>query len=285
MKRWTVLTLAAAVSLIFAANSASADALIYEPFDMDPGGLGGATPVGTGLTGTWNSGNVSVVSGSLSYGSLVTSGNHALATGSNYSKADADPGTTLTGAGLMADGATLWFSALAVSNGNPTGGDGNARTYIAIGNGTADGFDRIGPHTGGNGFAIKLNNGTAYAHGWKGPGAIGGTSVAVPDGVNLVVGKITWAAVGSNDTLELFLPGTDLVQGAAVSTLNYDFDQSTFDTVSFAGGHLANAVPEVDEIRFGATYADVTPVPEPATMGLLALSGLGILARRRRSGL
>ncbi|MFP4052253.1 MAG: hypothetical protein ACLFV7_00130 [Phycisphaerae bacterium] len=47
----------------------------------------------------------------------------------------------------------------------------------------------------------------------------------------------------------------------------------------------SDGVPQsvtVDELRFGETYADVTPVHEPATMSLLALGGPGVLPKRRR---
>jgi hypothetical protein len=38
----------------------------------------------------------------------------------------------------------------------------------------------------------------------------------------------------------------------------------------------------VDEIRVGETWRDVTSVPEPASLSLLGLGGLGLLSRRRR---
>ncbi|MFK7912260.1 MAG: PEP-CTERM sorting domain-containing protein [Akkermansiaceae bacterium] len=264
-------------------------ALIYEPFAGAPGGLSGQAP-GAGLTGNWGSNGMNVVSGSLSYGNLETSGNRAGAPASNFSRGNTDPGTTLTGAGLLADGAELWFSALAVSYDPQPGDNGTSRTYIAFGNGTADGFDRVGDHSSGRGFEIKLNDGFVQAFGWRGPGTIGGAGVPITDGTHLVVGKITWGEFGVvDDTLELFLPDTDLNMGSAVSTTSHDFDQlgtvdpdDAFDVISFAGGHRDNAVPEVDEIRFGATYADVTPaVPEPSSMALLALGGLVLLRRCR----
>ncbi|MFP4355149.1 MAG: PEP-CTERM sorting domain-containing protein [Phycisphaerae bacterium] len=38
----------------------------------------------------------------------------------------------------------------------------------------------------------------------------------------------------------------------------------------------------VDEFRIGTESADVTPVPEPATMNLLGIGGLLTIRRRRR---
>lgn len=48
-----------------------------------------------------------------------------------------------------------------------------------------------------------------------------------------------------------------------------------------AGGEAHGAT--IDEIRIGTTYADVVPVPEPSTIGLLAFVGasLGMIRRFR----
>jgi hypothetical protein len=174
----------------------------------------------------------------------------------------------------MADGATLWFSALIVNNTSSLTAD--EQTYVSLGTGNADGFDRIGGNTG-SGFTVAVSKnaeGAVTAQGWNdgsdgAGGAFRGANVAVTKGATfLAVGKITWGPFGTagSDVFELYLPGPDLVLGSPVSTVAGNFDQlgtadpaNAFDTISFAGRIPLAGVPEVDEIRFGATYADVTP--------------------------
>jgi len=48
----------------------------------------------------------------------------------------------------------------------------------------------------------------------------------------------------------------------------------------FFTNQLADADKFVDEIRIGESFADVTPVPEPSTMGL-GLMGMALLMARR----
>ena len=121
---------------------------------------------------------------------------------------------------------------------------------------------------------------------------------------NIVVGKIEWDAdTDGYDiiTVVSFLE-TDVIDEAAfdaivlakptLSSKNWraavtpadplnpsnkpDLDQSQFDTLNISGVKFY-----VDELRIGTTFADVTPIPEPATMTLLALGGLALLRRRR----
>jgi hypothetical protein len=47
----------------------------------------------------------------------------------------------------------------------------------------------------------------------------------------------------------------------------------------FNGGNTAS---RFDEFRMGDTWVDVSPVPEPSTVGLLALATVGVAAVRRR---
>lgn len=229
--------------------------VIYEPFDDPDAGLSGNNP-GIGLTGSWNSSGATVTTGSLSYSDLATSGNRVTRTGSTgFQNSGVSLDSTLNDYALLADSSRLWFSVVAVSV-------SSGRTYFTLGTGNTDGFDRIGG-TSGSGLGVRIENGNVHAHGWSG-GAIKPTGASVPDGPVLVVGRITWGTPGNNDVLEVFVPGADLALPATpVSTLSFDFDQSAFNTISFAGG--TNGVPELDEIRFGATYADVVPVEADVT--------------------
>ena len=77
------------------------------------------------------------------------------------------------------------------------------------------------------------------------------------------------------------LPDTDLNLGSSILswTTIAALDQSAFDTIAFElkGG------AGIDEIRFGSSYADVTPVPEPGAAMMMGLAAGMFLLRRRRS--
>ena len=122
---------------------------------------------------------------------------------------------------------------------------------------------------------------------------------------NIVVGKIEWDAdtggydiitvVNFSETDELTEAAFDALVAAQpnLSSKNWpaavtpadpanpsnkpDLDQSQFDTLNVCSLKFF-----VDELRIGTTFADVTPVPEPATISLLAIGGLMALRRRRR---
>lgn len=108
------------------------------------------------------------------------------------------------------------------------------------------------------------------------------------DVANIVVMKLEWdAGANGEDIISLarFLEGEELSE-AAFNAINLssadwaiqpDIDQSQLDTITIAGIKYF-----VDEIRIVTSFGDVAPTPEPMTLALLGLGGLGVIRRRRK---
>jgi hypothetical protein len=244
------------------------NAYIYEPFaDADASLV--ENPTGAGLAKRWV-GGLNVDAGSMTYGDLPTSGNQTFNGGANTS-AGALIRTEFAEAGLLDDGAELWFSFLTNNTASV-----NTAVYFLLGTDEAGFF--TGMADGGEGIGVNIDRGaTPQAATWApGRSAASGSSSIASDTTALVVGKITWGAdAASADTIEIYLPETDLVLPAApVSTTSATLDQSQFDVVSFGGKNAGS--PKIDEIRFAANYNDVialdlqvpdeeAPGPDPMT--------------------
>lgn len=264
---------------LFAATTSISASVIYEGFVDDTNAIVTGNDTGIGLSGTWsqNDGAHSLAAG-LSYGSLAVSGNSAAYNGGGRSGQSASiPTATLSDEGLLSDTATLWFSVL-VSTTETFGS--NSRWMMSLGTGTLhSGNQGMSGSGSGIGFVID-GNGSMTSATWS-SGSISkqdAQSGAVSNGsTTLVVGKITWGA--TTDTIDLYLPGIDLVQPVdAASSGSANLSQSGFNVLAFAGKDKS----QFDEIRFGTSYADVTPVPEPGSLALLGLGGLMMIKRRRR---
>lgn len=121
----------------------------------------------------------------------------------------------------------------------------------------------------------------------------GGLTLEALAGVHLVVLRFDFQP-GAADVLRLYMDPSDSIEpiaaDALVSVASSDLllaHHGAITQFTFSGdGHLPGAF---DELRWGETYADVTPflraeVPEPISLSLLALGLLGIaLVRRQRS--
>ncbi len=280
------------LALVLLTGMTHAALIIYEPFaDTNATLTGNAS--GTGLTGNWTSNNFTVAGSSLSYGSQPTSGGSARYVNTSASNGNITATvSTLTGAGtegslanagLLTDGAVLWFSVMHKVVNNMS----DDRASFALATGGFSSNTNFGVSTDqGIGFAIS-NTGNLTAR-------VSTASATHVNGANinrfslaetvLIVGKITW---GATDTVELYLPDTNMNLGSASSTASAAIDQSAFDVIALfsrqqSDGTLATQKTDMsyDEIRFGSTLASVM-VPEPRA-ALLGAFGVLLLLRRRR---
>lgn len=110
----------------------------------------------------------------------------------------------------------------------------------------------------GNAIGVRINQGTAVQAITCLGGGIVATSATqatlAASELALVVGKITWGATpAAVDTIGIYTPGTNLALDTPQSATAV-LDQSTFNVISSWGN---GNTPNIDEIRFGATYADV----------------------------
>jgi hypothetical protein len=260
--------------------------VIYEPFTF----IGADTVLnanagGTGLSGNWNAAAYNKDTG-LTYGTLPTSGDSVRVSG-GWSSAQVGINTGATGySALLANGGEMWFSMIMQV------GATNNRSYFALSNNGVGGSN--GDLSGGYGVGFGLaSNGVFYANVWDDveAGNWGGNNLTgVPTGdvatttgtgtvaTHFVVGRVQWGAnSAANDTVTLYLPGTDRLLGSAVSSsTGVITDQSGIDLLGFQNLTNFNVF---DEIRVGATSADVGIIPEPSAA---LLGGLGMLALLRR---
>ena len=121
----------------------------------------------------------------------------------------------------------------------------------------------------------------------------GGLTLDALAGVHLVVLRFDFNPGGPGDQVRMYLDPTDSVEGnytpaASILVVSSDLvftHHSAVSNFTFSGsGHIPG---RFDEVRWGDTFADVTPflpaeVPEPGTFGMLAFALTGLAVMRRR---
>jgi hypothetical protein len=255
----------AACSLFGVGGSAGAAVIAYEGFDMAAGanalpGASGATS--TGFSGPWSATpNNNVVSPGLVNGPLVVVGNRAETDDNGFG----DGSVRNLSAVLNAAGGEFWVSVILKSS-NPGSGF-YGLTLISATAGNNNGAIAVGQAFGGRNYQM-----------W---------------GDNITNANATVSAVGTGTQAFLALrvdlasnSGTMYVNptglGAGLAPASADFSAAfTYNSTSIkAIGLRGNTGGQFDEIRLGTTWADVSPVPEPSSV--MVLAGAGMLGLRRR---
>lgn len=291
-------------TLLFGSTSRGS-LLIYEGFNYTAGStLSTITPnsstigfdqstayAGTGVA------NYTVQASSLTFGSLQTTGGSvAFPTGTSVASGKLSLASSYTG--------TLWSSYLVTLSvqGGGTTLDG---ALMRISDSTGNAGERF------NSFADSRNSSTNVAIGYDNVSNTTGNSLVLST-TYILISKFTNAGTGLTTTTTgqssiwalteaqfgnfILGGGTEAYLNAAtisgtatgVSARGSDANV-TSGTYSLATGNFAalvsvNDVGAFDELRFGTTLADVTPIPEPAALGIITGASVllaGSLLRRR----
>ena len=261
-RRHAVLLAGIAAVMIGGSTRAFATPIASESFDYTDGSALAGQNGGSGWSGGWTATGTgtgpSVASPGLSSSTMDTSGLKASLPNTNVGALRVPTSSP------DADGSTVYLSFLARQTSSGTGGYSGLSLFS--GTGTETLF--LGRPTNAANWGVDPKAGT---------GAVLSTSPAAAQ--SLLVARIDFGAgtTAGNERVRLYVnPGST---EPAVADVNLpDKANFTWDRIRLQAGNGGTA--DWDEVRIGTTFADV--VPEPATAGLLAVAGAGLLARRRR---
>lgn len=268
-----IVTLGIVGMLAVAVPRVQAAPLVYEPFDNSTGELSGETATGEGLDGTWSGeSGPSVVDGSLTYGTLPTSGNR-LRTATNDA-VEVDLSAAVINEVTPDDGETteVWMSLLFTADRVSTR---NSSVSLDRSDGTNDMNGIVTIADSGDDWGVKAGNATPTLK----------AEAVEEDEVYFYLAKFELSLSGGTEKVEAsawrFENGELPASEAALGTPVKSSDSSTFDR--FPGKLRINSGfgdLEYDEIRVGTSF-DAVVIPEPASL-MLVWVGAGLIVTRRR---
>ena len=262
---------------VMAGATASRGALIAtESFNYTSGPINGlGTDAGWSATGqTWRSTSTSNVADGdrpLSYGTLSKTNEHFEVGGNNQ------PAFRNYGAVYTTTGHDYWFSTLIRTDQGGTTSYGGISLYNANDQAASEQFF-YGLRNGSGKWGMEQH--AMYGSQHQGDS----TTIATAGQTSLLVMELN----GTTDKAYLWVNPTATLAGAnpdiATASVTLDLVNFNFDRIRVQSG--STNVIDVDELRFGTTYGDVTPsstpVPEPSGVMLPGLGVLGMMLIRRR---
>jgi len=259
MKKQLLHAVGLIATLAFAVHNSQATITAYDGFAYADGSniSGQAAPAPLGTWGN-NGGSPVGLTGSLSYGALITSGNQAISSGG---------GRPPLSVGGNADTGGIQYISWLVSNSN-VGVDGYSAFELQLGGSV---FLNIGGSNNGNSnLEFTMETGTGFVN----------SGVLRSDATTFFVLKIDYTG-GPGADVATYWVNPSVGGSETVSSLTAT---GSFGFTDISFGNFATTTFNYDELRFGTTWASVTPIPEPSTYALLALGfGAVFFLRRRRA--
>ena len=284
------LALTAAITLAGGFGAARADLIAYESFSDQPGQVLSGNGGGMGFSGAWHPGVIGPKAGTSSpdnsaayqvQGTSLTGGLPSLG-GRVAALAQYSLGYGVSrdlSSSIGAAGTTVYMSMILRADGTLNEGASGGFFGLLLNASTTTAA------VSNDLFIGKTGSGASYGLEDRGGNNshMAGTSAAIGVSDVLVV-KAEFAAAGQADKFTLYVNPTATSMGTGV--VKQDSDVGTVGSLTI----YSSGAFSLDEVRIGTSLGDVLPagagdavaVPEPASVAMLAIAGLGggALARR-----
>lgn len=294
------LLIAAAVLVVPVAH-ASAAALVYEPFDYVAGPLQGNTNASNGRqwlrAGTADPpAAINVIGGNLTPPALLPPavGSSLTITGTGGASGATNrlaltQGPTGTETGFITSG-TVYFS-FPMKVTSLTGSNTSIGGFFTGLNNTGNSSQTTNPSVVGARLQMRIDPTDATKYNLGVFSNTGATAAATSWSSGLTVGDEVFVVAAytfnpdgtTNDVSSLWINPGNLGDENAPAA---HFTHTGGADLNQIGSIIARQSPAphlvMDELRIGTSWADVTPVPEPAMLSVLGLGAAGMLARRSR---